>query len=213
MIENYEKIADGHWYQKCLTGPIPVYDRKYSEKSYDVYKTTDTMSKLRFNLIEKKIGKFSSVCDFGYGNGSFLKYCNKKIIKNKKILGHDISDYPIPEGVLKIENPEHAEVDIMTFFDSIEHLFQKDLSLFLKSLNIKNICISVPWMHETQGPEFFKNWKHRRENEHIHHFDCHGLINLLILSNFKIIHVGNDEDKIRKSSNNLPNILTIIGKK
>jgi hypothetical protein len=31
--------------------------------------------------------------------------------------------------------------------------------------------------------------------------------------NFKIIHVGNDEDAIRTPYSNLPNILTVIGTK
>lgn len=212
MIDNYEKISYGHWYQRTPTGPGPDYSKVYSQTRYDTYATTDKMSELRFNLLERKLSKFDSICDFGYGNGSFLRYCEQtKKIKN--IFGYDISDYPIPDGVFKINEPTDVEVDVMTFFDSIEHLLQRDLTIFINKLKLKHICISVPWMHESEGPNFFRSWKHRRENEHIHHFDCHGLIGLLLSCNFKIIHVGNDEDAIRTPYSNLPNILTVIGTK
>jgi hypothetical protein len=57
------------------------------------------------------------------------------------------------------------------------------------------------------------NWKHRRENEHLHHFDSHGLVKLLQLSNYKILYLGNDEDVVRTPVDNLPNILTVIARK
>ena len=69
---------------------------------------------------------------------------------------------------------------------------------------------SVPWFHEDMGPENFKTWKHRRENEHFHHFDIHGLIGLLYDSGFRIINVSNEEDKVRIPSTICPNILTIV---
>jgi len=212
MIENYEKIAEGHWYQRTITGPMPDYSKVYSETRYDTYSTTDKMSELRFNLLQNKIGNINSICDFGYGNGSFLRHCDKTK-QVKQIYGYDISDYPVPDGAIKINEPTDVEVDVMTFFDSLEHLIQRDLTTYINKLKIKHICVSVPWMHESQGSYFFRNWKHRRENEHIHHFDCHGLINLLTHCDYKIIHVGNDEDAIRTPYSNLPNILTVIGTK
>ena len=63
------------------------------------------------------------------------------------------------------------------------------------------------------GMEWFRTWKHRKENEHFHHFDVHGLIELLRKSHFLPIHVCNGEDVIRKPVSYLPNILTIIAKK
>jgi len=60
MIENYEKIAEGHWYQRTITGPMPDYSKVYSETRYDTYSTTDKMSELRFNLLQNKIGNINS---------------------------------------------------------------------------------------------------------------------------------------------------------
>lgn len=210
MIENYIQLSRGHWYQDTLTGSPPDYSSEYSKNRYDIYNTTDLMSQLRYHMIVKSIGNFDSILDFGYGNGSFMKYCQSH---GKNVSGYDISDYPIPKGCVKIIDPDSIEVDVMTFFDSLEHLQTKNLVTFLNNKKTKHLVISVPWMHENMGEWWFQNWKHRRENEHIHHFDAHGLINLLIQSNYKIIHVGNDEDKIRTPFSNLPNILTLIATK
>jgi hypothetical protein len=106
-----------------------------------------------------------------------------------------------------------ADVDVVTFFDSIEHIAEPNIHEFLGSIKTKNVMISLPWMHERMGAEWFRTWKHRKENEHYHHFDAHGLIQLVHKAGFTPIHISNDEDKIRKSVSYLPNILTIIAKK
>jgi hypothetical protein len=210
MIDNYEKLGPGHWYQKRLTGPLPDYSSNYSKERYDTYNTNLAMSELRYSIINDYVGDFNSILDVGYGNGSFLQYCNNE---NKKTYGYDISDYPPPENTEKTNKPSDVNVDVITFFDSLEHILERDLVPFLKSLNTKYIVVSIPWFHESLGPEYFKTWKHRRENEHIHHFDVVGLVNLLNTSNFQVVHLGNEEDKIRKSVNHLPNILTVVARK
>ena len=103
------------------------------------------------------------------------------------------------------------KVDVATFFDSIEHLLQEDLISLLQKKRCDHFCISVPWYHTCMSDEWFKNWKHRRENEHIHHFDAHGLVGVLMDVGCKIVYVGNPEDRIRISNSNLHNILTVIG--
>ena len=210
MITNYEKVNSGHWYQTNLTGPAQTYNFEYSKSRYDTYSTNDIMSKLRYELIISNIGEFDSICDFGYGNGSFLKYCENQ---KKVTYGYDISDYPVPEKTIKINDPTKVKVDVYTFYDSLEHIREKNLVSFLKSLKAKNLVISVPWCHEYLGEEYFTKWKHRRENEHFHHFDLHGLLKLINDSNYNLVYVGNDEDKIRKSIDEHPNILTMIASK
>jgi hypothetical protein len=209
MIENYMQLAPGHWMQKTVTGPTPNYSASYSQNSYDTYGTNDAMSKLRFNLIKNTIGDFTSICDFGYGNGSFMKYCHGQ---SKEVYGYDISDYPVPEGTNRTD-PDSCCVDVMTFFDSIEHLPYINLDTTLKNKKVKHFVISVPWFHESLGAEWFRNWKHRRENEHFHHFDSNGLINLLVQIGCKIRYVGNPEDAVRTPVDNYPNILTVIASK
>ncbi len=197
----------GYLYQDKMTGPIPDYSSSYSKQRYDTYTTNDRMSELRFNLLTKVIKNFSSVTDFGYGNGAFLQHCVKN---GKTTYGFDISDYPTPVGSLKIDNVNDYEVDVVTFYDSLEHLPEMELVPFLRGLKTKYVCISVPWYHEEQGNEWFMNWKHRRENEHLHHFDSHGLANLLNSSDYKVLYLGNCEDVVRTPVDGLPNILTVI---
>ena len=210
MIEGYTQLTTGHWFQRNLTGSSPDYSASYSQNSYDTYGTNDAMSELRYNLIQDKIGDFNSICDYGYGNGAFMKHC---VGEGKDVHGYDISDYPVPSGSKKTVIPDSLEVDVMTFYDSIEHINQRNLVKFLKAKKAKHFVISVPWFHESLGPEWFRTWKHRRENEHIHHFDSAGLINLLIQSNCKIRYVGNVEDAVRTPVDNYPNILTVIASK
>lgn len=211
IIENYTKLADGHWYQKTLTDSIPDYNVDYSA-IYDTYFLTDELSKLRYDNIVQTIGEFNSICDFGYGNGSFLNYCYSK---NKKCFGYDISGYPLQQGIQQINEQQlnSQEFDVLTFFDSIEHIQNSDLLSFLNNKKAQHFCISVPWFHEQLGQDWFCNWKHRRENEHLHHFDSSGLIKLLVDCGCQIKYVGNYEDKIRVPVSNYPNILTVIASK
>jgi len=206
MIKNYKLIEPGHWFQINPTGEIMKYDTNYIQ----YYTKMDfRMSKLRFNLLSKYV-QFDSVCDFGYGDGAFLKYSKNQ---DKKCFGHDISDYPLPDGIEFVSDVKNVEVDVVTFFDSIEHIPSPDIHQFLGSIKTKYVMISLPWMHERMGSEWFRTWKHRKENEHFHHFDSHGLITLVHKAGFTPIHICNHEDEIRKSVSYLPNILTIIAKK
>ena len=96
--------------------------------------------------------------------------------------------------------------------DSLEHLEMESLDWFLYCKRAKHFAISVPWYHEFKGPEWFSSWKHRRENEHFHHFDSHGLLAIMDRINCKVLYIGNPEDTIRTPYSNLPNILTVIAK-
>jgi len=207
MIENYEMIENGHWYQSKPTGDPMKYDEKY--KQYYT-KMDNSMSKLRYELIIQHIGVFRKILDVGYGDGNFLQYC---FDRDKSCYGNDISNYPLPKGIKFVENVNDVEVDVVTFFDSLEHRTESNLMPFLKSIKTKYIVVSLPWMHQSLGAEWFRTWKHRKENEHYHHFDYHGLIDLLHHSGYETIHVGNEEDAIRKPVTYLPNILTVIAKK
>lgn len=207
MIKNYEMIRPGHWHQVVRTGPGPTYSNDYMEYYNKI--PSDKMSQIRYNVLWDYIDNFESVCDIGYGNGAFLKYCSI----TKKAYGYDVSDYPVPEGVTRLNRVEDIDVDVVTFFDSLEHMEQPDLEGFLRNLKTKHVVISLPWFHEHKGSEWFTTWKHRKPNEHFHHFDVHGLFGLLTDSGYKIVHVGNEEDGIRRPVDSLPNILTVVATK
>jgi hypothetical protein len=204
-MNGYTKLACGHLYQDVVTGAIPTYSKEYSEERYDKYETTRPMSELRFALC-KELFKFDSVLDFGYGNGDFLSVCANNGVKS---FGYDVSDYPLKKPVIKTESL-FIDCDLVTFFDSIEHLETRNISSFLAKLHTNQILISVPWFHDL-GNDWFYHWKHRRENEHFHHFTAGGLCEVMESAGFTPIYHSNPEDKIRKSDLPIPNILTMAG--
>lgn len=207
MQEIYNLIAPGWLYQTNLTSVPIVYDTTYVSTRYNTYPLTREMSKLRYDKM-MEFTDSKSVLDVGYGNGSFLEYCYQKGLS---CFGNDISDYPLPEKV-SFTKDITIPVDTVTFFDSIEHFQTPELWKILRSLTAKWVLISVPWCHYIDDLKNFKHWKHRRPNEHFHHFNPLGLSYLLNKSGYKILDLSNIEDKIRKPVDNKENILTVIAK-
>ena len=113
----------------------------------------------------------------------------------------------------RIYKLDDYEFDVMTFFDSLEHIPESDLVSFLSTKRVKYLCISVPHFHEELGPTWFTTWKHRRPNEHFHHFDTQGIHGLLEESGYTVIYTGNDEDVIRRPVDSNTNILTVVARK
>ena len=79
----------------------------------------------------------------------------------------------------------------------------------LNKLNCKYIFISLPWCHYFND-EWFNKWYHRRENEHLYHFNDKALINFFKENGYDNIYISNFEDNIRKNNENYPNILSGI---
>ena len=206
MLENYEKLQNGVIKQKNIN-PIK-YDKDYIDKSYNTYgDKTLKMSYLRLGYLLGSIGCIpESILDVGYGNGDFLLTCSE-IIKN--CYGNDVSNYQLPNNIKFVHNIQKEFFDVITFFDSLEHFNEID---FIKNLNCNYIFISLPWCHN-YSDEWFKTWKHRRENEHIFHFNEESLINFMKENNYEVINITNFEDTVRKSLNTDKNILSGIFKK
>ena len=147
-----------------------------------------------------------SILDVGYGNGDFLKACSTINIER---YGNDISSYKVPEGSVFIDDILNHKYDVTCFFDSLEHF--EDIN-FVKDLKTEYIYISVPNCHNFSD-EWFKDWKHRREDEHLYHFNRKSLINFMDECGFDCIVISNVEDIIRRNNLNEPNILSGIFKK
>ena len=65
----------------------------------------------------------------------------------------------------------------------------------------------MPWCHYTSD-EWFKNWKHRRPNEHLWFFNEKSIYNFAEAIGCKVLNYKNLEDVIRSSVDGLENILT-----
>jgi len=200
MIENYKLTQDGVIEQ--IIKEDFVYSISYGER-YHTF-STKNIENLRLGYIIGSIGKIpDSLLDVGYGNGDFL-INSKSLIKN--LYGNDIEPaYPLPDGINYVSNILEHEFEVITFFDSLEHF--KDIE-FVKNLKCKYVIISLPWCHGGNDDEWFLNWKHRKPNEHLYHFNEVSLEKFMDRQGFTLINYCNIEDNIRVDKNLTPNILT-----
>lgn len=206
-LENYETLPNGVIKQKTVQKI--TYDYNYSSR-YDGYgEKANYLSYLRYGVL---LGALQTVpkrlVDVGYGNGAFLRACTGSV---PELFGCDLSDYPVPEGTKKIALTDISNVDVTCFFDSLEHF--DDITV-VKDIDTKYIFISVPWCHNL-STEWFKNWYHRRENEHLYHFNEESLVKFFNECGYDCVYKGCFEDIIRKNAtvHPLQNILSAIFRK
>lgn len=200
--------------QRDLTVEV-VYDRQYVASRYDQYPTTEAMSYLRANLVEVFCPcEDERILDFGCGNGSFLE---EMASRTWGCYGMDVSGYEFEhEGFIVAAPNPSIEVDVVTFFDSLEHLPRP--KLILGALNCRYVVISLPWLpteglNAEQFVESFIAWKHRRYGEHLWHFNPATLAKMMHDAGFDLVMFAPFEDRIRKPEGDRPNILTAIFEK
>ena len=209
MLKNYEQLPNGVIHQKKIIKKLPDYNKKYVDERYNSYGEKGMqMAYLRLGYMLGVLGKYGihSVLDVGYGNGDFLKAC---LDYNLECYGNDISEYPLPDGVKFVKDIMKKEYDVVCFFDSLEHFENID---FVKNLKAEFVFISLPYCHY-QSDEWFKNWKHRRPDEHLWHFNFHSLKEYMQEQGYELERISNFEDTIRKPTNSDINILSGIFKK
>lgn len=207
MIENYEILESGVIRQKSILNKIKTYDYDYVNNSYNQYgEKGSQMAGLRLGYLVSKLGYWpKSILDVGYGNGDFLKVCKNKI----ESYGNDISGYLVPEGVTFVEDIFESHYDVICFFDVLEHFEKID---FVQNLKCDYIFLSLPWCHNFDD-DWFLNWKHRRPDEHLWHFNESSVKSFFEKMGYEMIDYSNIEDLIRVSNEDYPNILTCILKK
>lgn len=153
-------------------------------------------------LFNMKFGRApESLLDVGYGSGTLMREALKII---PYVAGREIAPLPVPDGCRKVETLEH-DYDIVTFMDSLEH--HQSLNV-INQLRARVVAISVPWCHEPGGP-WFDEWKHRKPDEHLHHFDVPALAAFMASEGWTMIYEGNHEDVIRRPVDDRPNILSM----
>lgn len=190
-----------------------VYDRNYIAARYETYpkEQMTACAFLRLGLVLNKIAlKPMRLLDYGYGNGAFLRaaVAHPRIAAN----GLEINGWPIPEGARQVTDPYADEWDTVCFFDVAEHI--QELPKVLTNLHTQRVVISLPWCHaHANGLEWFKTWKHRRPGEHLWHFDAESLRDFLWQYEFNTVYIGNPEDAVRRPTDGLPNILTVIAER
>jgi SAM-dependent methyltransferase len=207
MIENYIKDKFGIIHQTKILNKIRSYDENYVNNSYNNYgEKVNYISHLRLGYLLGVVGPVTKILDVGYGNGDFIQLCTKII---PECFGNDISGYKIPEKCTFVDDITKDKYDVVCFFDSLEHF--EDLG-FVKNIKTEYIFISVPWCHY-YSDSWFTNWKHRRVDEHLHHFDENSLTSFMNECGYDRISYTNIEDVVRESINEDKNILSAIFKK
>ena len=203
-----------------------VYDPSYVAERYDVYGEAAgrRMSALRVALMRAHIGTGTAdgdragedrghmrALDFGLGNGAFLKQLRDSWGR-VQCWGYDISQYRIDGIPMWPSATDGVEWDVITFWDSLEHV--EDIDRLVAGLNTRFVVISLPWCHaRTMGADWFMGWKHRRPDEHKWHFDPTSLSNFMHRHGYRTLFVGNPEDVVRTPGSHLPNILTGVFQK
>ncbi len=207
MLANYTQHGDGVIEQ--IKKSVITYDLKYIQDRYDTYKVGSiNISHLRLGFLTGVLGrKPQSITDVGYGNGDFLRLCAEAGIVS---FGIEINGYQIPDNVVKIDNFNDAEVT--TFFDTLEH-FENIYDPCFLNIGSKYLFITVPECHYFSD-EWFNTWKHRRENEHLWHFNKLALTNWASKLGYQLLASSNIEDIIRKPENKeISNTLSCVFKR
>jgi hypothetical protein len=186
-----------------------VYDANYSA-TYDKPEYTrqsELLQAMRYGFACAAHGKhINSIMDVGYGNGAFINYVKQHV---PHVYGHDVTGVPL-DGAYRM--PEIVKADVITFWDVLEHFPNLD---FLKDIPAQTICLSLPYCHfHTEGLDWFSNeYKHRKADEHIRHFNEHSLAALMHSYGWKKVAVSGHEDIVRKSARGLQNILSMAFKR
>jgi hypothetical protein len=204
MLENYAINEHGVIYQ--ITKNKFRYDEDYVVTRYSSA-PVERMSFLRVGQITSAMGRLpTSVLDVGYGSGDFLKAMSSGV---SDVNGYDIPPaYPV-SGISIAESMYSREYDLVTFFDSLEH-FENPTEI--RALRANFVHISVPWCHYFSD-EWFQNWRHRRPNEHLWHFNEKSLPSFMRELGYELICYSNGEDVIRKSQGDWHNILSATFRK
>ena len=201
-------IPDG--YEICkATGALKSVSREVTAKydhayvaRYENYPQAE-LSKIRARIVMQHAKNFDTICDVGFGTGAFLSEIGHANPMTS-LHGFDVSPYPPPWFVRIEPRWQEKEWDVVTFFDSLEHFVE------LPKVRAKFVIVSVPWFHSFDDGQWFANWKHRRPGEHLWHFDPSSLARVFEAMGMREIYCGNPEDEIRQSSEELPNILTMV---
>lgn len=214
-VEKRGQQFEGHYIHpdlgaiRQIGGAAKVYDADYVAH-YDQLDCRP-LSELRFNHLVRhcELPRYFRLLDFGCGNGSFLLNAKANAKYRPDVFAHDISGYPLPPELVRLtmEDMHPVAFDVVTFFDSLEHI-ENPLSV-LRELHMNYMVVSVPWCHaRTLGPAWFAGWKHRKPGEHLWYFDAASLCELMGQAGFVPRAIGNPEDAIRKPVDHRPNILT-----
>lgn len=189
--------------QRDLT-PRVTYDEQYVRSRYEgIDAQVRALSLRRLEVLEAFVPARGRLLDYGCGTGRFVEIARGR--------GWDARGYDLAGGTLDAAEALRPIWDVVTFFDSMEHL--PDPAGMLACLAAPVVMISVPWCHHPRDRnwEWFLAWKHRRPGEHLWHFSASGLDEFMgTLGYASLMHSCFEDDFRPRYDPGLPNVLTAI---
>lgn len=199
MLTNYKKDEYGVIHQ-IKREKFP-YSEEYNFKYNKLGEIGTRMSYLRLGFLIGCVDLTPrSILDIGIGNGSFIKLAST-IIEDCYI--NDITKIDISEA--KWTDNLNINVDVITMFDVLEHI--DDITI-IKDFKCKHLILSVPNCEYGDDDIWFSHWKHRKPNEHLHHFNESSLLEFVEAMGYHCINISYIEDIIRKDDCIKKNIIT-----
>jgi hypothetical protein len=205
MLENYHLDELGIIHQ--TKWKPKVYDRVYLTYYEDLEERTIKLGYQRFGWVVGLLGQLpESVLEFGYGLGTFLEAA--VIAGVPCCAGYDVGEYPLPENCIFLDQEAALARmwDVAAFFDVLEHI--PDLS-FLDRLMTSTLAVAVPYCRWRElGDDWFRDWRMRLPDEHLHHFDPESLCALMRKNGYRCSNLNFFEDGLRRRGGETgPNII------
>ncbi|MDF1842672.1 MAG: class I SAM-dependent methyltransferase [Rubripirellula sp.] len=205
MLENYRIDSFGVIHQ--IHHKPMLYDREYLSYYENLEDRTIKLGYQRLGWLLGILGRIpKSVLEIGYGTGSFIEAA--QISGVSQCVGCDVTRYPLPDNVdfMSWDESLAEDWDVVAMFDVLEHI--PDLS-FLRRLRAKVLAIAVPYCRWAElGDDWFRDWRMRLPDEHLHHFNPDSLCAMLASYGFECEQINTFEDGIRlRPGETGPNIL------
>ena len=151
------------------------------------------MFKNKLDLIKKYVKEGSKLLDFGSGLGKFLIHADKiyETYAVEPIIYK--SNFALEKGIQvkkSIENYNLKNFDTITFWHSLEHVYQLNNFLEILSKNLKKnayVFIAVPNLKSYDANKYKYYWAGYDVPRHLNHFSRKGIKKLLENFNFKLI--------------------------
>jgi hypothetical protein len=206
MLNNYHIDEFGVIHQ--TEWKVKVYDHQYLSYYEGLHDRTVKLGYQRLGWILGLLHRLpDSVFEVGYGIGTFLEAA--AIAGIPLSVGYDVARYPLPANCLFMNWDEalSRSWDVVTLFDVLEHI--PDLS-FLSLLKTRYLAITVPYCHWRElGDDWFRDWRMRLPNEHLHHFDPDSLNHFMAHYDYHCIEMNTFEDGLRlRQGETGPNIFS-----
>jgi hypothetical protein len=206
MLDNYHLDEFGVLHQTAWKPK--VYDKEYLSYYEGLHERTIKLGYQRLGWVLGLLRRRpEAVLEVGYGMGTFLEAAYLAGVSS--CAGYDVAHYPLPAGCAFVdwEAALGRAWDLAAFFDVLEHV--PDLS-FLGRLRAGTLAVAVPYCRWRElGDDWFRDWRMRLPDEHLHHFDPDSLCALLAHHGYRCVDLNTFEDGLRlRAGETGPNILS-----